>query len=135
MGLPKDLLTPIIKSIRTDIAEIQEELKSMELRMVGGSLLIIYEGDVKRAREGLAILTERAGLPEVESDDDGDDEEEEEEEENIRMKVGPPYTVKLIDFAHTRIAAGEGPDQGVLLGVSTVLDLLDGRIAQIRGVS
>ena len=40
--------------------------------------------------------------------------------------------VKLIDFAHTRVAAGEGPDGGALLGMDTTLKLLGGRITQVK---
>ena len=47
-------------------------------------------------------------------------------------KPGPAFTVKLIDFAHTRLAPGEGPDSGVLLGLDTTLKLVDGRIAQVE---
>jgi len=39
---------------------------------------------------------------------------------------------ELVDFAHTEAAAGEGPDEGVLLGMDTTLTLLDGRIVQIK---
>ena len=98
--------------------------------MVGASLLIIYEADVERAKEGLAILAERAGFFEEEFEDE--DEDDDDDEGRVK-KVGAPFVVKLIDFAHTSVALGQGPDQGVLLGVSTVLKLLDGRIAQISG--
>ena len=53
-----------------------------------------------------------------------------EDEEN--KKPGPPYTVKLIDFAHTRLAPGAGPDKGVLLGLDNILKLIDGRIKDIK---
>ena len=63
-----------------------------------------------------------------------DDEEEDEDEDEDKKRVGPPYLVKLIDFAHTKIVPGIGPDEGVLKGVDTVLSLLDGRIEQARAV-
>lgn len=94
--------------------------------MVGGSVLIVYEADEEKATEGLKLLKE--GTFE-EEDDDEDDEDGSEDEQN---KPGPPFVVKLIDFAHTRIVPGEGPDEGVLLGLNTVLRLLDGRIEQIE---
>ncbi|KAI1791590.1 hypothetical protein LXA43DRAFT_1010937 [Ganoderma leucocontextum] len=46
--------------------------------------------------------------------------------------MGPPYLVKLIDFAHTKTVPGIGPGEGVLKGVDTVLRLLDGRINMSR---
>ena len=124
-GLPPDLLLPILESMREDVAEIREAPAQLHMRMVGGSLLIIYEADPDRAREGLEWLEEGG---------EEDDEEEDEDEDEDKKRVGPPYLVKLIDFAHTKIVPGIGPDEGVLKGVDTVLSLLDGRIEQARAV-
>jgi len=121
-GLPVQLLLPILHGVREDIAEIRQVLASFEMRMVGASILIAYEGDWKRAEETL----ER-----IEEDEDEDDEDEDESEDE--EKPGPPYVVKLIDFAHTRITPGRGPDEGVLTGLDTLVGLIDGRIAQCSG--
>ncbi|TBU29318.1 inositol polyphosphate kinase [Dichomitus squalens] len=126
-GLPPDVLLPMLESMREDIAEIREALAQVHMRMVGGSLLIIYEADWERAREGLKWLEE------ADEDEDEDDEENEDEDEDEK-RVGPPYLVKLIDFAHTKVVPGIGPDEGVLKGVDTVLTLLDGRIEQTKAV-
>ncbi|KAL0061468.1 hypothetical protein AAF712_011691 [Marasmius tenuissimus] len=125
-GLPRELLLPILENIREDIAEIREAFAGIEMRMVGGSVLVIYEADPKKAEEGLAFLKklEEEGPPEDE-DEDGDEEDE-------KNKPGLPYVVKLIDFAHTRFKPGQGPDEGVLKGIDTVLRLLDGRIEQLK---
>ena len=125
-GLPAAILLPLLESLREDVVEIREALAEVHMRMVGGSLLIIYEADWERAREGLKWLEE---------EDDEDEEEEDEEEsddEEGKQRVGPPYLIKLIDFAHTKIVPGSGPDAGVLKGVDTVLQLIDGRIEQIQ---
>ena len=130
-GLPPDVLLPILESLREDITEIHEALSSVHLRMVGSSLLVVYEADVEKAREGVKFWL--AG----EGEDDEDDEDEDDEEENDdghRKKPGVPYNVKLIDFAHTRLVPGQGPDEGVLLGLSTVLGLLDGRIEAVKAL-
>ncbi|KAF8888239.1 hypothetical protein BD779DRAFT_1470287 [Infundibulicybe gibba] len=95
-GLPLALLLSVIRGVRRDIAQIRDILASIEMRMVGGSLLIIYEADWSRAQDS-----------------------------------PPGYIVKLIDFAHTKLAPGMGLDAGVLLGVDTVLRLLDGRIEEL----
>jgi len=93
--------------------------------MVGGSLFIVYEADWARAEDGLQRLW---------VDEDEEEEEEGEVEDNDDDdRRGPPFVVKIIDFAHTRMAPGEGPDEGALLGIDTVLRLLDARIAQIEG--
>lgn len=106
--------------IREDVAEIRDACTSIEMRMVGGSLLIIYEADWARAEESLKCL-----------DFDDDDESDEDDDASDSDRPGPPYTVKLIDFAHTHMAPGQGSDNGVLLGLDTVLKLLDERIKQI----
>ena len=125
-GLPKQTLLPILHAIREDVADIREVFTTLEIRMIGGSLLIVYEADWARAEDGLQRLWLDAGDEEGEEDDEEDEDDDDD-------RPGPPFVVKIIDFAHTRLAPGEGPDEGVLLGLDTVLRLLDGRIAQIEG--
>jgi Inositol polyphosphate kinase. len=99
--------------------------------MVGGSLLVIYEADWDMAEKKFTDFCMAAA--EGEEGLDGDEESEDDDDDfNDSKKPGPPYIVKLIDFAHTHITPGQGPDEGVLLGFKTVLQLLDGRIEQIR---
>ena len=122
-GLPARLLLPVLQHIRADIAEIREAIAEVHMRMVGGSLLVVYEADWERVEEGLKFLDE-----DEESEDEDDDDDDDEEVK----RPGPPYIVKVIDFAHTRIVPGEGPDEGVLKGIDTTLDLLDQRIRQVQ---
>jgi inositol-polyphosphate multikinase len=138
VGLPSRFLLPILQAIRKDVARIREAVAGIEMRMVAGSLLIIYEADWKRAEEGLKFLEERGQKETDEDEDDEDDEDEDEDDEDEDndakgfKKPRAPYIVKLIDFAHTRMKPGEGPDKGVLTGFDTVLRLLDGRIKELR---
>ena len=101
--------------------------------MVGGSLLVVYEADLERAREGVKYWVEGVGRVDEDDEEEEEDHSDEEEDEEKPKKPHPPYRVKLIDFAHTHYVPGEGPDEGILLGVDTVLKLLDGRIAEIKG--
>ncbi|OJT02013.1 Inositol polyphosphate multikinase [Trametes pubescens] len=128
-GLPADILEPILESLREDIAEIRDALAEVHMRMVGSSLLVIYEADLERAREGLHWLEEGG------DEEDEDEDEDEADESGSKQPEGPPYIVKLIDFAHTKIVPGAGPDEGVLKGVDTVLSLLDGRIEQVKAAA
>ncbi|KAM6503252.1 Inositol polyphosphate kinase, partial [Amanita muscaria] len=121
-GLPVSLLLPIMQGIKEDIQEIRDVVASLEVRIVGGSLLVIYEADWERAEKGLKWLEEQDDEDEMEDDD-----EESEDEE----RGGPPYVVKLIDFAHTRLVPGKGPDQSVLTGIDTMIRLIDGRIKEL----
>lgn len=132
-GLPRSALLPILESLREDVAELHYVLEGLELRMVGASLLIIHESDSDRAAQGIKMYMEdRDGSDSM--DDSEDDEDEDEDEVGPPKRTGPPYTVNLIDFAHTRLAPGQGPDKGVLLGLTTLIKLLDGRIQDLRAV-
>ncbi|KAF9032920.1 hypothetical protein BJ165DRAFT_1417549 [Panaeolus papilionaceus] len=127
-GLPLKSLLPILRAIRDEIADIREIFASLELRMVGGSLLIIYEADWARAEEGLKKLFED------EEDEDEEDEDEDDEDDDPTKRVGPPFTVRLIDFAHTKLVPGSGPDEGVLKGMDTILRLIDERLKELAAL-
>lgn len=151
-GLPRNLLLPILRSLREDIVEIREALAKIEMRMAGGSLLIIYEADWERAAEGVKkyhLDSDDEGADREEGEaEEGDDDDESSDDDEVeegaiadaegnakpkKQKAGPPYVVKLIDFAHTFFTPGEGPDKGVLFGVDNTIKLLEGRIGQIDG--
>jgi 1D-myo-inositol-tetrakisphosphate 5-kinase/inositol-polyphosphate multikinase len=124
-------------------------LSSIELCLVGSSLLIVYEGDWDRAEVGVQWLADNPGSVTSEEDGpkeeiyedveggieepEGSEEESETEDEDEDEDVGSecPWVVRLIDFAHARFKPGQGPDLGVLKGLDTVLNLLDDRIAVI----
>ncbi|KAH9939426.1 SAICAR synthase-like protein [Amylocystis lapponica] len=146
-GLPADVLLPLLAYVRGEVADIRAALAAAPVRMIGASLLIVYEADCTRAREGLRAIEERASRAEEDSkdqmqqdargggkedeDDDGDGDDDDDDDSSAG--IGAPYAVKLIDFAHTRIVPGGDTDTGVLHGLDTFLGLLDGRIEQIRG--
>ncbi|KAF5386661.1 hypothetical protein D9615_002042 [Tricholomella constricta] len=115
LGLPRKTLVPILRGIRDIVSRIHEVYMSFEMRIIGGSLLIMYEADWSRAEDGV----KRSGLRQPAREDDHD------------VNNRQPFVVKLVDFAHTRLTPGEGPDEGVLLGLDTMVKLLDGRIAQL----
>ena len=127
-GLPPDLLLSVLESLREDVAEIRQALSEVEVRMVGASLLVVYEADWDHMRESLQYWSEK------DSEDESEDEGEDSDAEDQKKRPGPPYVVKLIDFAHTFVTPGEGPDQGVLFGLDTVLKLLAGRIEEVKNI-
>ncbi|KAI0307210.1 hypothetical protein B0F90DRAFT_1807864 [Multifurca ochricompacta] len=149
VGLQRALLLPILRFIRKSVQEIRDVLSTIELRMVGSSLLIIYEGDWDCAEMGVQWLATHSEIGGGEGEwrnegmkgeymvGDGQDFKEEEEEEEVEDSSEEmegedrPCVVRLIDFAHTRLKPGEGPDLGVLRGLQTVLNLLDARIADV----
>jgi len=148
IGLPSTLLVPILRSIRKSVQGIRDSLSSIELRLIGSSLLIVYEGDWDRAKMGVQWLAEQpVGMSSEEEEEKeeemyGDTEEdvegvegwegdEEGSEESSEEGSESPCVVRLIDFAHTRLLPGQGPDVGVLKGLESLLGLLDGRIASV----
>ncbi|KAH8101980.1 SAICAR synthase-like protein [Phellopilus nigrolimitatus] len=142
-GLPRALLLPVLAGVLADVRAVRAALAATELRMVGASLLVVYEADCARARaalESAAAVRERedTGNGEMDLDAEGEEDEEEEGEDEDDLESDeeeeecPLYAVKLIDFAHTRLAPGEGPDEGVLKGLDTTIRLLEGRIKEVE---
>ncbi|KAG9080847.1 hypothetical protein FRC06_006077 [Ceratobasidium sp. 370] len=125
-SVPRESLLKVLGAVHSKLLEIQQALAETEIRMVGGSVLIVWEGDPTALAR--AIETADSGVDVMEeSEDEGD----EELEESAR-KPGPVCVVKLIDFAHTRLVPGEGPDGGVMMGLGVTLKLLEGRIQELR---
>lgn len=138
-----------------ELEQLAAVLSKLEARFVGASILIIYEGDTERLGDALdrseAKRARQALLAAEAPDEDAYDEDEEEEEEDDEIEEDsstssdddeddgaradarkarrcPPMTLKLIDFAHTGLVEGEGPDEGVLKGIKTLRDLVKGRM-------
>ncbi|KAI6109109.1 SAICAR synthase-like protein [Pisolithus croceorrhizus] len=178
-GLPLHILLILLTRLLEALERLRAALASAEVRIVGGSILIIYEGDwasaEKAARtsesvslngkttassEGLdgnergafdeegedeemitveidengqLILDDVvAASPVAESfeendDDDGDEDSEDEDEPRL-------FKLSLIDFAHTRLVPGQGPDTGVLLGIDTLIRLIYERRSVVRAL-
>ncbi|KAF9228918.1 SAICAR synthase-like protein [Gyrodon lividus] len=148
-GLPLDTLLPLLTSVHASLTGLRKALEGAHMRMVGGSVLIIYEGDWEGAATSLGRGGGPGSLERAEDEAEGEDEQiEVEVDENgeiIIESISIPdsvtesslsvsdleesrlYTVSLIDFAHTRIVPEEGPDRGVLTGMDTLLRLVDKR--------
>jgi 1D-myo-inositol-tetrakisphosphate 5-kinase/inositol-polyphosphate multikinase len=106
-GLPAALLTQVIDGIYADVAAIKGAVEQLYLRMVGGSVLVIYEGDLDVLRLALSDEGDTGPRP-------------------------PAYRAKLIDFPHTRFKSEQdGVDKGVLLGLENTLKYLEGRREEI----
>lgn len=138
-------------------------LSTLEMRFVGTSLLVVYEGDPirleaaldreeakvqgeseeKEKRDGERSMFSDDGsidFSDSDSDSDEDDEEEYDSDDELdgkkkderRASKCPALTLKLIDFAHTWLAQGEGPDEGVLKGLKTFRSLVEGRLEEVE---
>ncbi|KAK4057215.1 hypothetical protein OIO90_001710 [Microbotryomycetes sp. JL221] len=142
--LPRQLYVPVMTSIVKRLQQFQELLQQVEVRVRGSSLLIVIEGDPDTLKQTLERLNAkspsssanhaRCQSPEQERGEEEDDEESELEDEqgNVKPSALIPFEVKWIDFAHARLAPGEGVDGGLILGVKstiqhlqTIVDRLD----------
>jgi inositol-polyphosphate multikinase len=120
----------MVDSVLEELQYIYQILEQRELRMVSGSVLIVYEGDLEEFHKKFTANINWAG-PKVDdktndgsndgndNDEHDDDNDIEEEDEDNRP---PPYcTVKLIDFAHTKLAPGLGADKNSLDGLRNLI--------------
>jgi 1D-myo-inositol-tetrakisphosphate 5-kinase/inositol-polyphosphate multikinase len=126
----------IIKRIARELESIAYVLENEESRMYSASVLIVYEGDDQALGKALQEETTRnIEDPEqnsaaelnstTEENNDGDDESDEPD-----PKV---HDVRLIDFAHAQWTPGQGPDENVLIGVRSVLKILNELAEQNAG--
>ena len=67
----------MIDGICADVAAVKGAMEQIYLRMVGGSILVVYEGDPEVLKLALSGEVDAGSRP-------------------------PAYRVKLIDFAHTK---------------------------------
>ncbi|GAA5971026.1 hypothetical protein JCM11641_004116 [Rhodosporidiobolus odoratus] len=146
-ALPADLLLPVLRTLARRLEALEVVLSKMEIRMRGGSLLIIVEGDAAALEAALlraqAAQTKQSasaarGGSEAseeaaeEEDDDAASTSTTDSEGTAASHTLLPYELRLIDFAHTRAAPGEGPDEGVLLGVRTTKELIQGLVKKLE---
>lgn len=117
--LPLELLLPVLRTLVRRLDELVALVATLEIRMRGGSLLIVVEGDPSALEAALlrSIDDEDEDDTASVSTTDGDG--------NAKPHTRLAYEMRLIDFAHTRAAPGEGPDEGVLKGLRTVKRLLE----------
>lgn len=143
--------------------KLENDLNELEvkLRIRGGSLLIVWEGDREVLRESLGRREgqekekekEKRGGKGVEEDADmkllregerhDSDSESESDSDSFSVKTSTssgtalphtlvPFEVRLIDFAHVSLVREEeGPDEGVLKGVKNLRLLLEGILESV----
>jgi 1D-myo-inositol-tetrakisphosphate 5-kinase/inositol-polyphosphate multikinase len=145
-GLPPLLLHRVLTMLEADLEELKTAISNIEMRMIGGSILIVYEGDWVRASK---VFSTPPGTGTMEEEDDDDDEVEVEIDENGQIVLesipdeamdeedeneAPLCSLSLIDFAHTRLTEGQGADEGVLKGIQTVIDLVRQRREKVAAM-
>ena len=130
-GVPAPQLRRVLQGLLARLRVIESALAGIELRMIAASLLVVYESDVSALDGALANYVEPEAEGGDEEDDESDDGAEVDPEDGSKKPEPKPFAIKIIDFAHTRLAPGEGPDEGALKGVRTTISLFEGRLAEV----
>ena len=85
----------------------------------------------RSARQGGPTRSTRSRSPATSSDDEASNPSDtSDDEEDTRPR---PFTLRLIDFAHTRLVQGQGKDEGFLLGLESTMRLIMGRLGELEG--
>jgi inositol-polyphosphate multikinase len=122
------LLVRVLEEVLVNLRELEQAVERTEIRMIGASMLILWEGD----EQALEAALERTEGDLVGDESDGSSAGGELGGTSSSLRGGPSVVVRLIDFAHTRGVPGEGPDMGVLQGLQTFIRLVRGRIDQLK---
>lgn len=115
-----------LEACAAEIEQINQVLANEEIRFYSSSLLLVVEGDEDHLRSALTELERLMEARQVPTGQQERDDEQEEEEDEDQEGVSTPRlsTVKLIDFAHASWMPGSGPDENVLTGIKSVLEIL-----------
>lgn len=130
----------LLDGISSAVGQIEEAVRENESRMYSSSLLLVYEGDTRAREEALQATIERSkrdsgahlttGAQQNSSDDNDDDDQSDEEEEESTPKL---FDVRLIDFAHAAWTPGQGPDENMLCGITSVHTILQDIATNYKG--
>ncbi|KAM0753950.1 SAICAR synthase-like protein [Meredithblackwellia eburnea MCA 4105] len=134
--LPNDLLLPVLSLLLSRLEELIALFSTFEVRIRGGSILIVVEGDPVALRSSLERLSTP---PEDEKDEEDGVEDDDVSEASTSDSQGEakehtrlPIELRMIDFAHATKTEGQGPDKGVLLGMRTTRDLIKGLLERCK---
>ncbi|CAI5758138.1 unnamed protein product [Candida verbasci] len=121
--LGKEIIKKLLGQFLKRLQILYNCLLDKEIRVFSGSLLFIYESDLKRwqgvnddnyddldplINENLANLK---------------DEEDEDEEGVYEEIIAPLSSLQLIDFAHARYVPGKGYDENIIQGIENLIEI------------
>ncbi|KAJ2787082.1 hypothetical protein GGI15_001015 [Coemansia interrupta] len=99
----------VIDQFIAEIKEYREVVKKSETRMVGSSLLLVYDASTKKYATFLAGNKSPSASSTISEDGDG-----------------ALFDVRAIDFAHSHWVRGQGADEEYLFGLDNLIQLLSG---------
>ncbi|KAI9673279.1 MAG: hypothetical protein M1829_004344 [Trizodia sp. TS-e1964] len=114
----------LAERLRAEVEGFQRALEGEESRMIGASLLFVYEGDMDVLMRALEEEASSSGKEQEarQDDSDGDDGDEGSISETTKPRIS---VMKVIDFAHAQWTPGLGPDENCLQGIRNVVRILD----------
>ncbi|KAF4816788.1 Inositol polyphosphate multikinase [Colletotrichum tropicale] len=142
-GIDDDLGNAVAQVFLRDLRNVERVLAAEESRMYSASLLFVFEGDGDKLKEAIAQNNAAAdsyeaaqgkkpsgnaarvdsGIELIEGDANPDAEDDDDEDDGPALpKI---YSLKLIDFAHAQWVPGQGPDENVLKGVRSLIDIFE----------
>jgi hypothetical protein len=83
----------------------------------------------RKRPSGSSPTRSRSPSPSPSSDDEDSNPSDDSDDEDTRPR---PFTLRLIDFAHTRLVQGQGKDEGFLLGLESTMRLIKGRLGELE---
>ena len=136
--LQSELLLHILDQVRSRLKLYLRDVRDIEWRLRGSSLLIIYEGDIGALRE--ALSGDDFSKNSYEEFEDASDEEDEDDEDGSNTSstelknnsFHPGVLVKAVDFAHVWDFEGQGSDEGYIIGCQSLVKCIDGRMIELQ---
>ncbi|KAN0081085.1 Inositol polyphosphate kinase domain containing protein [Elaphomyces granulatus] len=109
------------KEIKVDNSEDEDsEVEAFDFQHDGSLEVVEFRVGDETVTQGdfhLEIQPENIELADM---DDDDEEEEDDDEESCKV-----HDLRLIDFAHANWTPGQGPDENVLMGVRSLLGIME----------
>lgn len=127
--LPTELLLNVLRTVKSLLHGYRSEVQTIEWRLRGSSILIVYEGDPERLEAALQQESANENSTPLEGEDDSDDDSEDEVED-----FQPAVLLKAVDFAHAWDFRGQGPDEGYNEGLANLMALVEARLQEVEAV-
>ncbi|KAF4555444.1 Inositol polyphosphate kinase-like protein [Elsinoe fawcettii] len=106
------------------VEEVERVISAQESRMYSASLLFVYEGDRTARRNAIKSFKKAQGVSKTDgspADSALEAEEEDDDDDETEIKL---FDVRVIDFAHATWTPGAGPDENMLHGIRSVLQVM-----------
>ncbi|PNS18644.1 Inositol polyphosphate multikinase [Sphaceloma murrayae] len=105
------------------VQDIENVISQQESRMYSASLLFVYEGDREARRKAIEAMASAQDVPKPDRSptDSAQDGEHVDDEDEDGIKL---FDVRVIDFAHATWTPGAGPDENMLHGIRSVLQVM-----------